>query len=100
MHRRYDPELWRARNAAEADLSGDAWRVLLARIGASHVVVDPGNAPVLAKVLAGSGQPVLDREGAIEVRGVAGNPAGRCMSAPESSRDRSGTLLRLQGNMR
>ena len=100
MHRRYDPELWRARNAAEADLSGDAWRVLLARIGASHVVVDPGNAPVLAKVLAGSGQPVLDREGAIEVRGVAGNPAGRCMSAPESSRDRSGTLLPMPGNAR
>ena len=96
MHRRYDPELWQARNAAEADPSGNAWRALLVRIGASHVVVDPANAPVLAKTLAGMGYVVLDRERSIEVRAPASEGMRRCSPGLQSSRDRSGTLSPMQ----
>ena len=98
LHRRYDPELWRARNAAEADPSGAEWQALLLRIGASHVVLDPGNAPVLAKVLAGAGHVVLDGEGSVEVRAGAGEAAHRC-AALRVSRDASAGLLRMQGSM-
>ncbi|HWS27413.1 MAG TPA: hypothetical protein VN259_12710, partial [Xanthomonadales bacterium] len=100
LHRRYDPELWRARSAAETDASGGKWRALLARIGASHVVVDPGKEPLLARTLAGMGHVVLDREGALEVRGAAEEQARHCVPVLRSSRDRSGTLLPMLGNMR
>lgn len=100
MHRRYDPALWRARNAAEADASGAAWRALLARIGVSHVVVDPANAPVLAKVLAGAGYAVSDREGSVEARASASDEGRGCMSSLQRSRNRSGMLLRIHGDMR
>lgn len=100
MHRRYDPELWRARNAAQLDPSGAAWRALLDRIGASHVIVDAGNEPLLASTLEGMGYVVLDRQGVHELRAAATEQPRRCSSTLQSSRDRSGTLLRLQGNMR
>lgn len=100
MHRRYDPELWRARNVADADPSGVAWRALLGRIGASHVIIDPGKEPLLARTLQDSGYVVLDRQGALELRAVADEEARRCAPALQSSRDRSGTLLRMRGNMR
>ncbi len=67
MHRRYDPELWRARNDAQADASGGKWRALLARIGASHVILDPAKEPLLASALAGSGYILQAREGSFEV---------------------------------
>ncbi|MBK9669627.1 MAG: hypothetical protein IPO74_06715 [Thermomonas sp.] len=100
LHRRYDPELWRARNDAEADASGGKWRALLARIGASHVIVDSGKEPLLAQTLAGMGHVVLDREGALEVRGAADEQARRCVPALRASRDRSVALLPMLGNMR
>lgn len=100
LHRRYDPELWRARNNAETDASGREWRALLARIGASHVIVDPGKEPLLARTLAGMGHVVLDRQGALEVRGPAEEQARHCVPVLRSSRDRSGTLLPMLGNMR
>lgn len=100
LHRRYDPELWRARNAAEADPSGVAWRALLERIGASHLIIDPGKEPLLARTLANSGYVVLDRQGALELRAPADENARRCVPALRFSRDRSGTLLGMQGNMR
>jgi hypothetical protein len=100
LHRRYDPELWRARNAAEADPSGAAWRALLGRIGASHLIIDPAQEPLLAGTLADSGYVVLDRQGALELRAARDEQARRCAPALQSLRDRSGTLLRMQGNMR
>lgn len=100
MHRRYDPELWRARNAAEADPSGAAWRALLGRIGASHLIIDPGKQPLLARTLADSGYLVLDRQGALELRAGAGQERRRCGFALQASRDRSGTLSRMQGEAR
>lgn len=100
MHRRYDPELWRARNAAEADPSGAAWRALLGRIGASHLIIDPGTQPLLARTLADSGYLVLDRQGALELRAAAGQERRRCRFALQASRDRSGTLSRMHRNMR
>lgn len=99
MHRRYDPELWRARKAAEADPSGHAWRALLGRIGASHVVLDPANAPVLANTLVGMGYVALDREGTVEVR-VAADGSRRCVPALQSSRNRSSALWPMHGNSR
>lgn len=51
MHRRYDPTLWRARERAEADGSGERWRLLLGQLRPSHVVADPANSPVLARAL-------------------------------------------------
>ena len=59
LHRRYDPELWRARNAAEADPTGVAWRKLLGRIGASHLIVDPMATPQLLRVLPDAGYHVV-----------------------------------------
>ena len=100
LHRRYDPQLWRARNDAETDPSGGKWRALLARIGASHVIVDPGKEPLLARTLAGMGHVQLDREGTLEVRSAVDEQARRCMPGLRSSRDRSGTLLHMRGNMR
>lgn len=100
LHRRYDPEHWRARNDAETDPSGGKWRALLARIGASHVIVDPVKEPLLTRTLAGMGHVVLDREGALEVHGAEDEKARRCMPALRSSRDRAVTLLPMLGNMR
>ena len=100
LHRRYDPEHWRARNDAETDPSGGKWRAQLARIGASHVIVDPVKEPLLAQTLAGIGHVVLDREGALEVRGAADEQARRCVPALRASRDRSVALLPMLGNMR
>lgn len=100
LHRRYDPELWRARNDAETDASGGKWRALLARIGASHVIVDPAKEPLLERTLARMGHVVLDREGALEVRGAVDQQARRCMPGLRSSRDMSGTLLPILGNIR
>lgn len=100
LHRRYDPELWRERNDAGADASGGKWRALLARIGASHVIVDPARDPLLARTLAGMGYGVLDREGSLEARGALDAHARRCNPALRSSRDRSGTLLPMDGGMR
>jgi hypothetical protein len=87
MHRRYDPEFWRARNAAEADPSGAAWRALLGRIGASHVIVDPGKEPLLARTLAGDGYVVLDRQGSVEVYARASNAREACASQWRMQRD-------------
>lgn len=100
LHRRYDPELWRARNAAEADPSGNAWRALLGRIGASHLIIDPGKEPLLARTLVDSGYVVLDRQGALELRAVADEVGRRCAPALQFARERSSTLLRTQGSMR
>ncbi|HWS78066.1 MAG TPA: hypothetical protein VN205_06790, partial [Thermomonas sp.] len=100
LHRRYDPELWRARNAAETDASGGTWRTLLARIGASHVVVDPLKEPLLAQTLETMGYVVLDRQGPLELRAPARLDERRCVPALRISRDRSSTLWPMQGNAR
>lgn len=96
LHRRYDPELWRARNDAETDASGGKWRDLLARIGASHVIVDPGVEPLLARTLAGLGHVVLDREGPVELIAAAQLEQRRCTLALRNGRDQSRRLLRMQ----
>lgn len=98
LHRRYDPELWRARNDAETDPGGGKWRTLLARIGASHVVVDPAKEPLLAKTLVGMGHAVLDREGGLEVRGVARHDARTCVPVLRNARDQSRRLARMAGS--
>jgi hypothetical protein len=95
LHRRYDPELWRARNDAQADAGGGAWRELLARIGASHVIVDPAKDPLLARTLAEAGYAVLDREGALEARGVEDEQARRCLPALRVQRDQSRKLRHM-----
>ncbi|HSD17984.1 MAG TPA: hypothetical protein VLC71_12095 [Thermomonas sp.] len=100
MHRRYDPELWRARNAAEADASGVAWRALLGRIGASHVVIDPRKERLLARTLAGMGYVVLDRQGTLESQAAGEEAARRCVPALQVSRDASATLLHRRGSTR
>jgi hypothetical protein len=96
LHRRYDPELWRARNDAETDASGRKWRALLARIGASHVIVDPAKEPLLARTLAEMGHAVVDREGPVELYAAAQLEQRRCMPALRNGRDQSRRLLQLQ----
>ena len=96
VHRRYDPELWRARNDAETDASGGKWRTLLARIGASHVIVDPAKEPLLARTLAGMGHVVLDREGTLEVRGAVDEQARVCARGLHDGRDNSRSLRHRQ----
>ena len=95
MHRRYDPELWRARNAAEADPTGVAWRALLGRIGASHVIIDPGKEPLLARTLAGMGYAVADREASVEVRIPASANHRRCTPQWHLARDHARELRQL-----
>ena len=89
MHRRYDPELWRARNVAEADPTGAAWRDLLSRIGASHLVVDAGKELLLAKVLGEAGYPVLDHQGTLELRAAPDTDVRPCIAAAGAGADRS-----------
>jgi hypothetical protein len=96
LHRRYDPELWRARNDAESDASGGKWRALLARIGASHVIVDPGKEPLLAQTLAGMGHAVLDREGSVELLAATRLHQRRCTAVLRNARDQSRSLLQMQ----
>jgi hypothetical protein len=98
LHRRYDPELWRARNDAETDSSGGKWRALLARIGASHVIVDPGKEPLLARTLAGMDDAVLDRQGALEAWGAARHDARICAPALRNRRDQSRRLVQMAGS--
>ena len=66
MHRRYDPELWRARNQANADASGQRWAALLAKIGPSMVISDTENEPALAHALATNAYVAQTREGSLE----------------------------------
>jgi hypothetical protein len=95
LHRRYDPELWRARNDAETDPSGGKWRALLARIGASHVIVDPGKEPLLARTLAESGYAIMDRQGALELRAVARLDQRGCNPALRVQRNQARRLARM-----
>lgn len=97
LHRRYDPELWQARNAAQADPSGEKWRALLARIGASHVIVDLANEPLLARTLAASGHVGLDREGVLETWGAARHDERICSPAFRKERDHSCRLAPVVG---
>jgi hypothetical protein len=87
--------MWRARNDAETDPSGGKWRALLARIGASHVIVDPGKEPLLARTLAGMDYAVLDRQGPLEVRAPAGHDERNCAPALRNGRNQSRRLLRM-----
>ena len=95
LHRRYDPQLWRARNIAEADASGVAWRALLGRIGASHVIIDPGKEPLLARTLADSGYVVLDRQGSVEVRAAKAPSRQACRSPWRLVRDHARELRQI-----
>ena len=95
LHRRYDPQLWRARNIAEADPSGVAWRALLGRIGASHVIIDPGKESLLAKTLAESGYVVLDRQGSVEVRAAKAPSRQACRSPWRLVRDHARELRQI-----
>jgi hypothetical protein len=98
LHRRYDPELWRARNEAETDPSGGKWRALLARIGASHVIVDPGKEPLLARTLSESGYAIMDRQGALELRGAPSLGPRVCNPALRMQRDQARRLARMAGS--
>ena len=93
MHRRYDPELWRAHNAAELDATGTAWKELLGRIGASHVILAPEASPVLANVLGTKGYDSMSTEGslaAFESKSLAGVA---CSETLGMARDQSARLL-------
>lgn len=89
LHRRYDPQLWRMRSAAEADPGGGTWRVLLDRIGASHVILDPGKQPLLARTMVGMGYIVVDREGPLEVWASASPQARQCAPGLRNERNRA-----------
>ena len=89
VHRRYDPEHWRARNQAEADPTGGKWRALLARTGASHVIVDPAREPSLARTLALLGYATVDHEGELQAMAAA-QPV--CAAASRMSRGQSARL--------
>ena len=95
LHRRYDTQLWRARNIAEADASGVAWRALLGRIAASHVIIDPGKEPLLARTLADSGYVVLDRQGSVEVRAAKAPSRQACRSPWRLVRDHARELRQI-----
>ena len=66
MHRRYDPALWQAHNLANADPTGQRWKVLLGMIDPSQVIVDSGKEPLLVRTMRANGYRTVDREGAIE----------------------------------
>ena len=63
VHRRYDPAAWQARQRAEADPTGMAWRSALAQWRPSHVVLAPAESPVLARVLVWGGWRMQDAAG-------------------------------------
>ena len=90
MHRRYDPELWRARNVAESDVTGATWVRLLDDIGASHVVLASDATIDLMRALAASGYVAYASEGTIRIF-ESPNDA-RCIAASGSPRDQSARI--------
>lgn len=89
MHRRYDPELWRARNHAERDPSGQAWRDLLARVGAAVVIVDPVATPLLHRVLHDAGYREIASEGRSQAWAAPGGVGKQCSEALLDARNQS-----------
>ena len=89
MHRRYDPELWRARNEAESDPSGGTWRALLARIDASHVILTPSVSPVLGLVLHDAAWHRIGTEGGVELHARSASPGERICAGLHSSRNQA-----------
>lgn len=89
MHRRYDPELWRARNHAELDPSGQAWRDVLARVGAAVVIVDPVATPSLYRVLEGAGYKEIASEGRSQAWAAPGDVGKRCAEALLDARNQA-----------
>lgn len=94
MHRRYDPELWRARNDAEADGSGGKWRALLGQIAPVHVILTPGVSPVLADVLHGATWHRIGSEGPIEAYARDASPGESGCERLHAVRDRAARRLR------
>ncbi|WP_374606278.1 hypothetical protein [Thermomonas sp.] len=95
MHRRYDPELWQARNAAEADTSGKRWTSLLAWVDPSFVVVDGSVRGPIFGALEGSGYVRVDREDSLEAWGRLQSGGGGCRALDER-RNRARELLRVR----
>lgn len=89
MHRRYDPALWRARNLAESDPSGGAWRDLLSRVGASVVIFEPSTSPVLLRALPGAGYGKLASEGRLQAWAATGTASRGCSRSLMHVRDQS-----------
>jgi hypothetical protein len=93
LHRRYDPELWRARNDAETDPSGGKWRALLARIGASHVILTPDVSPVLGLVLQDATWRRIDSEGSVELHARIALPGEWDCTRLHARRDQARRLV-------
>lgn len=66
MHKRYDPDLWRAHELADRDGSGNAWRLLVSHIRPSYVILDASLEPVLVGSLQQGGWILEDEEGAVQ----------------------------------
>ena len=94
MHRRYDPELWQARNTADADASGERWTSLLVSVEPSFVVVDVAVRGPMVKALEGLGYARVDREGSLEAWNKP-QSAGRGCRALDERRNRASALLRM-----
>ncbi len=92
MHRRYDPELWQARNQADADPTGQRWVALLARIGPSHVILDSAQAPLLVQSLQVQEYRLMDHEGSQQTWAAGQSRASGCGSKFRFARNQAARL--------
>ena len=98
MHRRYDPALWRARNAANEDASGKRWSGLLAQIQPSLVIVDASRETLLVRTLQADGYRLLERESSLEAWSSPSSSLRRCGSRLVLGRDQARRIT-LAGGM-
>ena len=90
----YDPQLFAAREAANADADGRLWRQLVLRVGASHVMLPAQAADTpLSKALAGLGFVRVDAEGAAELWASAAPGQRTCNPRFLRERDQARRLL-------
>ncbi len=92
MHRRYDPELWRAHDQANEDATGNRWVALLARIGPSHLIVDSEKEKLLVHAMRQQGYRLLDHEGNQQTWTLGRAQVFGCTSRLLPARDQSARL--------
>ena len=93
----YDPGLSALASWADADASGERWRVALNRIGATHVELRPGQArPNLLKALSQEQFAVGSELGEAQIWSRPGASAAKCLTGMMAPRNEAKRLLSWQ----
>lgn len=99
MHSGYDPELWQARKQANADETGNAWSLLLSRIGPSVVIVDANKSALIVQAMEADGYRLMDHESSQQAWIPGQARASGCNSSFRSRRNQAVQILALDGKV-